>query len=101
MNIRRAGDVSILDDAVGELNDGGGILAFEVRGLNLTRAAFGVSAGNQILDLIDIYLRGVGFFAAVESLKYFLSRTSSRLAGMTLTSSILSSVAIENASRLA
>lgn len=101
MNIRCAGDVSIFDDPIGELNDGGRILAFEVRGLDLTSAAFGVSAGDQILDLIDIYFRGIGFFAAVESLKYFLSRTSSRPAGMTLTSSMLSSVAIENASRLA
>ena len=101
MNIRRAGDVSILDDAVGELNDGGGILAFEVRGLDLTRAAFGVSAGNQILDLIDIYLRGVGFFCGRRVLEIFLEQDVEQAGRNALTSSILSSVAIENASRLA
>ena len=60
MNVGRAGDIGVLDDAVGELDDGGGILALQVGGLDLARAALGVGAGDEVLDLVDVHLGGVG-----------------------------------------
>lgn len=59
MDIGGAGDVGVLDDAVGELDDGGGVLALEVGGLDLAgAAALGVGAGDEVLHLVHVDLGG-------------------------------------------
>ena len=60
VNIGGARDVGILDDAVGQLDDRGGVLALEVLGLDLAAAVAAVGAADEVGHLVDIYILGLG-----------------------------------------
>ncbi|OQB89600.1 MAG: hypothetical protein BWX86_02420 [Verrucomicrobia bacterium ADurb.Bin122] len=62
VDIRRAADVGVLDDAVGELDDRCGLLIFEVTGGDLGQGIAGVRVVDHVGDPTDVDAAvGVGF----------------------------------------
>src|SRR5690606_32950243 len=59
VDVGRSGNVRVLDDPIGELNDRGGLFALQVRGLHLAAAAVGVGGADHFGDRADVdILRG-------------------------------------------